>query len=161
MNLCPYSVWIWAVKMCKIQRENSLKRPILGILHKLTDRVQWTPNYLLGKEIMFLLASVYLFMSFCLFVCLLATLLKNYMNGMKFYGGVWGGKGNKWLVLVAIQIAMLTAQSEIRPLLNKWWTDLDGIFRIALQWYKEQLINCLGWSGSSCWLSKSGSETIC
>ena len=29
-------------------------------------------------------------------------------------------------------------------------------FRIALQWYMEQLINFLGWSGSPCWLSKSG-----
>ena len=35
---------------------------------------------------------------------------------------------------------MLTVQSEIWPLLNKIWADFDEIFRIALQWYKEQLI---------------------
>ena len=32
MNLCSYSLWIWAVKTCKIQRENILKRPILRFL---------------------------------------------------------------------------------------------------------------------------------
>ena len=34
---------------------------------------------------------------------------------------------------------MLTVQSEIRPLLNKLRMDIDEIFRIALQYYKERL----------------------
>ena len=40
---------------------------------------------------------------------------------MKFYGGIQGDKRNKWLDLVAIQIIMLTAQSDIQSLLEKLW----------------------------------------
>ena len=47
---------------------------------------------------------------------------------------------------------MLTAQSEIRPLLNKLWVDFDEIFGIALQSYNGQLIKFWGWSGSPYWL---------
>ena len=72
---------------------------------------------------------------------------------MKFFGIVQGGKRNKLWDLVAIRITMLNVLSEIWPLVNKLWADFDKIVRIAVQWYKEQLIKILGWSGSSCWLS--------
>ena len=49
-------------------------------------------------------------------------------------------KKNKWLNFDG----MLTAQSKIRPLLNKLWSDFDDIFRIAQQWYLEQLIKFWG-----------------
>ena len=38
---------------------------------------------------------------------------------------------------------MLTVQLEIQSLLNKLWAEFDEIFRIAQQWYQEQLIEFL------------------
>ena len=38
---------------------------------------------------------------------------------------------------------MLTAQSEIWPLLNELWMDFNDIFRIALQKYKEKYTKIL------------------
>ena len=46
-------------------------------------------------------------------------------------------------MLVAFWITMLTAQSENSPLCNKLRADSYEISRIALQWYKEQLIHFL------------------
>ena len=79
---------------------------------------------------------------------------------MKFYGGVGVVTGTSDKILVAILITMLTVQSEIWPLLNKLWTDFDEIFRISLQWYKEQLIKFWEWSRSPCWLSKLGIQAL-
>ena len=45
---------------------------------------------------------------------------------------------------MVIQIIILTAPSEIKPLLNKIWADFDKIFKITLQLYREQLIKFWG-----------------
>ena len=56
--------------------------------------------------------------------------------------------------MVLIQITMLTAQLEIRPLLNKLCVDFN-IYRIVLQWYKVKFSIFFIWSELPCWLSKS------
>ena len=45
--------------------------------------------------------------------------------------GPWVVKGMSVYILVMIRITMLTAQSEIRPLINKLGVDFDENFRIA------------------------------
>ena len=84
--------------------------------------------------------SVYFFA--CQSVCLFATLFKKFFNGLQWNFMKWSGvvKGTSYYILVVIEITMLTAQSEIHPLLHTLWADFDEIFRIALQWYKVQLI---------------------
>ena len=70
---------------------------------------------------------------------------------MKLYGGVQGAKRNVVRFLVAFRITMLTVQSEIQSLF-KQLVDFEEIFRIALQWCKEKLIELM-WSRSPLWLS--------
>ena len=48
------------------------------------------------------------------------------------------------MLTVLIRITMLTVQLETQQLLNKLWAGFDVIFRIALQWHKEQFIKFLG-----------------
>ena len=61
----------------------------------------------------------------------------------KFYAAVWDGKKNAQ-ILVVIHITMLIVQLEMWPLLNKLWVHFYEIFRIALQWYKQQLSKIWG-----------------
>ena len=72
----------------------------------------------------------------------------------QFYGGSGVVKGTSEYIVVLIWITMLTAQLKIWSLLNRLWTDVDEIFRIALQWYTEELIKFLRRSESLCWLSQ-------
>ena len=66
---------------------------------------------------------------------------KNQWIAMKFYGGIRGGKRNKWLNLGGnLDHHMLTAQSESRPLLNKLRSDFDENFGIVLQSHMETVI---------------------
>ena len=53
---------------------------------------------------------------------------------MKFYGVVQSDNRNRWLNF---------QQTEIQPLLKKLPADFEEIFRKALQWYKERLIENL------------------
>ena len=75
-----------------------------------------------------------------LFVCLsVSSIAQSYeWIVMKFYGGVWDGKRNKWLHFGSDSDHHVASPTQ--PLLNKLWADFDEIFRIAVQWYNEQLI---------------------
>ena len=49
-------------------------------------------------NIIYLWQGAYVYSTVSLCVCLLATLLNSYERiALKLYGGVWGGKRNKWL----------------------------------------------------------------
>ena len=63
-------------------------------------------------------------------------------------------KGTHDQILIAIQMTMLTVQSEVQPLLSKFWGNCADISRIALQLYKVKMSMFFGWSASPCWLSK-------
>ena len=82
----------------------------------------------LAKEVMF---SVALFgclvVVFCLSVCLSFCNIADFMEG----SGVVTETSDK--SLVAIQIIMLSAQSEVQPLLNKLGADCVENFQTALQ----------------------------
>ena len=67
-------------------------------------------------------------------ICLLETLLKSYRRiARKFMEESSVVKKTKQFNNGGNQIALLTAQSEIRPLLNTLWADFGEICRIALQ----------------------------
>ena len=67
---------------------------------------------------------------------------------MKFYGGVRGVKRNKWLDFGSD----LDHHADFpigQRLLNKLWAGFHEIFRIALQWYKEQFLSDLDYLADS------------
>ena len=111
--------------------------------------------YFLGKEVMFSVALVGLFV--CLFVCMQHYSKIYERIATKFYGRVRDGKRIKWFEFCS--------DPDCPCWLSNWKSghysrNYKPILMIALQWYKEQLTKVLWWPGSPCLLSKSGIQAI-
>ena len=70
---------------------------------------------------------------------------------MKFYEGGRGGKKNKWLNFGGDADCPIGNPDITQRTMSRYWWSFQDICSSA----SEQWIKFLGWSGSSCWLSKS------
>ena len=102
---------------------------------------KWMSIIISGKEIMF--SEVIVSLSFCLFVCLLATLFKNLWEDCnEFHGGVLDGERDKWLSFGGNpdhDPAVMKVYSLW--VLGIWWLSLDiWLQRSVTEWLTLQIV---------------------